>query len=136
MNKAHILGRVGQDIELKKMQSGDSVANFSVAITEKWNDKNTGEKKEATEWVNVVIFGKAADFAEKFVRKGNRVMVEGKIKTRSWEQDGQKKYTTEVVVQNFGGSLTIIDWPDEGQKANPQAPTDNHGFTDDSNIPF
>lgn len=125
MNRVQILGRVGQDPEVKTMQSGDKVANFTVAVSEKWKDKNTSEQKEKTEWIPVVIFGALAKTVETYVQKGARILIEGKFTTRSWEQDGQKKYKTEVVLQGFNGNLTIIDWPDSVQEKSNQEPIDD-----------
>ena len=115
MNRVQILGRLGKDPELRKTQTGDSIASFNLAVSEKWTDKQ-GEKQEHTEWIPVVVFGKAADTAAQYLRKGNRVLVEGQFKTRNWEKDGVKRYTTEVVVRGFGG-LTIIDWADSANTA-------------------
>lgn len=139
MNKAMILGRVGQDPEIRTMQSGDKVANLSIATTESWKDKQTGEKKEATEWHRVVIFGKMAETVERFVRKGNRVLVEGKIKTRSWDdQSGNKKYSTEIVLNGYDATLQIIDWPEQEQSAHNQSKANGYQSQDglDDEIPF
>lgn len=120
MNKAHLYGRVGGEISVRAMQDGTKVANFSVATTESWKDKQTGEKKEKTQWHNIVIWGNGAKFAESYVRKGNRVFIEGAIETRSWEKDGEKKYTTEIVVKDFNGSITLVDWPEKNEAPAPQ----------------
>lgn len=127
MNKVQVLGRLGRDPEIRTMQSGDKVANFSLAVTESWKDKQTGAKKEKTEWIPVVVFGGAAGVIEQYAQKGNRLLVEGKFQTRSWEKDGAKKYTTEVVVQGFGGSIQIIDWPEQGSsgQASLEQPVDD-----------
>jgi single-strand DNA-binding protein len=97
LNKALIIGSLGKDPELKHLPSGGSVVNFSVATKEVWNDKASGKKQEKTEWHNIVVFGKQAENCAKFLSKGSRVFVEGKIQTRSWDdKDGNKRYTTEV----------------------------------------
>ena len=100
VNKALIIGNLGQDPEIKYTQSGSPVANLSVATSERWKDKNTGEQKEQTEWHRVVVFGRLAEIAEQYLKKGSKVFIEGKIQTRDWEDaDGNKKYTTEVVAR-------------------------------------
>ena len=92
------------------MTSGDPVVNLSIATSETWRDKASGEKKEKTEWHRVVIFGNLADIAEKYLKKGSKVYVSGSLQTRKWtDQSGQEKYTTEVVLQGFGGELTMLD---------------------------
>lgn len=109
LNIVQIIGRVGQDPDIRTMQSGDKVANLSVATTEKWKDKNTGETKENTEWHKVSVFGGAAGVIEKYVTKGSKIYVEGKLQTRSWEQDGQKKYTTEIIVSGYSSRVLLLD---------------------------
>jgi single-strand DNA-binding protein len=106
INKVILVGTVGKDPEMKYMPSGDAIANISVATNESWKDKNTGEKKEVTEWHRVVFFRQLADIAGKYLRKGQQVYIEGSLKTRSWEKDGQKHYATEIVasdMQMLGG---------------------------------
>jgi len=99
LNRIQILGNLGRDPEAKKV--GDStVVNFSVAINESYKDKQ-GNKVEKTEWCNVVVWGKLAEIAEKYLKKGSSVLVEGKIQTRSWEKDGEKRYSTEINANNF-----------------------------------
>ncbi len=106
VNKALIIGNLGQDPEIKYTQSGSPVANLSVATSERWKDKNTGEQKEQTEWHRVVVFGRLAEIAEQYLKKGSKVFIEGKIQTRDWEDaDGNKKYTTEVVARE----MTMLD---------------------------
>lgn len=95
------------------MTSGDKVANFTVATSERWKDKTTGEKKERTEWHRVTVWGKSVDFVEKYLRKGARCYVEGQIQTHRWTgNDGVEKYTTEIVVRWPNGDVKVIDWPD------------------------
>lgn len=120
VNKAIILGRLGADPEIRTMQSGDKVANLSIATSEKWKDKNTGERKEKTEWHRVTVWGNLAGICEQYLKKGSKVYIEGKIETRSWEQDGQKKYATEIKVAEFGGVLQMLDSNGDAQ---PQAAT-------------
>ena len=92
------------------MQNGNKVANLSLATSESWKDKSTGERKEKTEWHRVVIFGSLADIAEKYLKKGSKVYVSGSLQTRKWQnKEGQDQYSTEVVLQGFGGELTMLD---------------------------
>src|SRR6185369_13904907 len=110
LNKVMLIGNLGRDPEVRTMQNGGKVANISIATSESWRDKATGEKKEKTEWHRVVIFGNLADIAEKYLKKGSKVYVSGSLQTRKWtDQSGQEKYTTEVVLQGFGGELTMLD---------------------------
>lgn len=109
INKVIILGTLGQDPEVKYMPSGGAVCNMSLATSEQWNDKATGEKKEQTEWHRVVIFGKLAEVAGEYLRKGSQVYVEGKLRTRKWtDQSGDEKYTTEIVLQPMNGVMQMI----------------------------
>lgn len=97
VNKVIILGRLGQDPELKYTPSGAAVCNFSLATSETWNDKNSGQKQEKTEWHRVVVWGKLAELCNQYLAKGRQAFVEGRLQTRSWDdKDGQKKYTTEI----------------------------------------
>ena len=106
VNKALIIGNLGQDPEIKYTQSGSPVANLSVATSERWKDKNTGEQKEQTEWHRVVVFGRLAEIAEQYLKKGSKIFIEGKIQTRDWEDaEGNKKYTTEAVARE----MTMLD---------------------------
>ena len=143
INKAYIIGNIGSDVQHRDAQNG-SIASFSVATSETWTDKS-GEKKENTEWHKIVVFGKLADVVGQYYKKGNKVYVEGKLQTRSWEgDDGVKRYTTEIVVNGFGGVIknltpkTYEHLPKENDKpgvvlGNPVV-ADNTGFDDD--IPF
>ena len=111
VNKVILVGNLGKDPEVRRMTSGDPVVNLSVATSESWRDKASGEKKEKTEWHRVVIFNKnLADVAEKYLKKGAKVYIEGQLQTRKWtDKDGAEKYSTEVVLQNFRGELTMLD---------------------------
>ena len=111
VNKVILVGNLGRDPEVKAMQDGRSLVNMSVATSEIWRDRQSGERKERTEWHRVVIFNeKLAEVAQKFLRKGAKVYLEGQLTTRKWtDQSGQERYTTEVVVPRFGGSLTMLD---------------------------
>ncbi|MEQ1439432.1 single-stranded DNA-binding protein [Fontimonas sp. SYSU GA230001] len=101
VNKVILIGNLGKDPETRYFPSGDAVANATLATTESWKDKQTGEMKEATEWHNLVFPGKLAEIAGKYLKKGSKIYVEGSIRTRSWEKDGQKRYTTEIRVQDM-----------------------------------
>ena len=111
VNKVILVGNLGKDPEVRRMTSGEPVVNLSVATSESWRDKASGERKEKTEWHRVVIFNKnLAEVAEKYLRKGAKVYVEGQLQTRKWtDKDGAEKYSTEVVLQNFRGELTMLD---------------------------
>jgi len=111
VNKVILIGNLGKDPEVRRTTSGDPVVNLSIATSESWRDKASGERKEKTEWHRVVIFNKnLAEVAEKYLRKGSKVYVEGQLQTRKWtDKDGAEKYSTEVVLQNFRGELTMLD---------------------------
>ena len=116
VNKVILVGNLGKDPEVRRMTSGDPVVNLSIATSETWRDKASGERKEKTEWHRVVIFNKnLADVAEKYLKKGAKVYVEGQLQTRKWtDKDGAEKYSTEVVLQNFRGELTMLDGKGDG----------------------
>jgi single-strand DNA-binding protein len=119
VNKVILVGNLGKDPETRRLNSGDPVVNLRIATSESWKDKATGERKEKTEWHNVVIFNEnLARVAEQYLRKGSKVYVEGQLQTRKWtDQSGQEKYTTEVVLQRFRGELTILDSRGSGEVA-------------------
>lgn len=121
VNKVILVGNLGQDPEIRYQPSGGAVANLSIATSESWRDKQTGENKEQTEWHRVVLFGKLAEVAGEYLRKGSQVYIEGKLRTRKWQdQSGQDKYTTEVVV-NVGGVMQMLGGKQEaGQQQKPQ----------------
>lgn len=122
LNKVQVIGNVGQDPEIRYMPSGSAVANLTIATSEKWKDKNSGEQKEETEWHKIAVFGKLAEIIGEYVRKGSKIYIEGKLKTRKWtDQQGQEKYTTEIVVDGFSGSMIMLDGKPQGQ-SNQQAP--------------
>ena len=111
VNKVILIGNLGRDPEIRNLQDGARVANLSLATSENWRDKASGERRERTEWHRVVIFNeRLVDVAERFLKKGSKVYVEGQLQTRKWtDQSGQEKYTTEVVLQRFRGELTMLD---------------------------
>ncbi len=110
VNKVILVGNLGRDPEMRRMPSGDAVANLSVATSEQWNDRQTGERRERTEWHRVVIFGKLAEIAENYLHKGSKVYLEGQLQTRKWQdQSGQDRYSTEVVLRGFNGHMSMLD---------------------------
>jgi single-strand DNA-binding protein len=111
VNKVILVGNLGKDPEIRRTQDGRPVANLSVATSETWRDKSTGERRERTEWHRVVIFNEGlCRVAEQYLKKGSKVYLEGQLQTRKWQdQSGQDKYTTEVVLQNFNSQLTMLD---------------------------
>ncbi|WP_190600832.1 single-stranded DNA-binding protein [Candidatus Vesicomyidisocius sp. SY067_SCS001] len=110
INKVILIGNVGQDIELKYTSDGRSIANLSVATNERWIDKNTGQKVDSTEWHRVNLFGKLADIASQYLHKGSKIYIEGKLKTRKWQdKTGADRYITEIVVSGFNGTLQMLD---------------------------
>ncbi|KAB0676692.1 single-stranded DNA-binding protein [Aureimonas leprariae] len=116
VNKVILVGNLGADPEVRRLNSGDAVVNLRIATTETWRDKSSGERKDRTEWHNVVIFNEnLVKVAEQYLKKGATVYIEGQLQTRSWEdQSGQKKYTTEVVLQRFRGELQMLGGRGEG----------------------
>ena len=117
LNKVILIGNLGKDPEVRKMQSGDSVVNFTLATSESWRDKNSGERKEKTEWHNIVVFNdQIAKVAEQYLKKGMKVYVEGALQQRSWDDQatGQKRYITEIVLQKYRGELQMLDSRNEG----------------------
>jgi single-strand DNA-binding protein len=111
VNKVILVGNLGKDPEIRRTQDGRPIANLSVATSETWKDKNTGERKEKTEWHRVVIFNEGlCKIAEQYLKKGAKVYLEGQLQTRKWQdKDGNDKYSTEVVLQGFNSSLTMLD---------------------------
>lgn len=122
VNKCIIVGNLGKDPEVRNTQSGGKIVNLTVATSETWNDKASGERKERTEWHRVVIFNeRLADVAERFLTKGRKVYLEGTLQTRKWvDQSGQERYTTEVVLDRFRGELVLIDSRPEGGASSGQ----------------
>lgn len=116
VNKVTLIGNLGKDPESRTFQNGGKVVNFSIATSETWKDKDTGERKEKTEWHNVSVLNEGlAGVAERFLKKGSKVYVEGAMKTRKWQdQSGQDKYSTEVVLQGFNSVLVMLDGPSGG----------------------
>lgn len=116
VNKVILIGNLGRDPEVRSFQNGGKVCNLRIATSENWKDRNTGERKERTEWHSVAIFQEGlVRIAEQYLRKGSKVYIEGQLQTRKWQdQSGQDRYSTEVVLQGFGGTLTMLDGRSEG----------------------
>jgi single-strand DNA-binding protein len=116
VNKVILVGNLGNDPEVRNLPSGGKVVNLSVATSERWRDRNSGEQREKTEWHRVVIFSEGlARVAEQYLKKGSKVYIEGQLQTRKWQdQSGQDKYSTEVVLQNFNSSMVLLDGRGEG----------------------
>jgi single-strand DNA-binding protein len=117
VNKVILVGNLGKDPEIRSTQDGSKIVNLTVATSETWNDRASGERKERTEWHRVVIFNdRVADVAERFLKKGAKIYVEGSLQTRKWtDQQGQERYTTEVVIGRFNGQLTMLDGRSGGE---------------------
>ena len=150
VNKVTLVGNLGRDPEVRAMQNGDKIVQLSVATSDRWKDKNSGEQRERTEWHRVVIFNEALGrIAEQYLKKGSTVYLEGQLQTRKWtdQQSGQEKYTTEVVLQRYKGELTLLGSRSENQISNDQqnaeidqsnqiSMTDNIASDLDDEIPF
>jgi single-strand DNA-binding protein len=141
-NKVTLIGRLGKDPEVKTLSTGATVANFSMATTESYKDKN-GEKKETTEWHNIVIWNKLADIVKQYVHKGDLIMIEGKITTRSWEKDGVTRYSTEIVAHEMkmlgskGGNSNSAYPASSMRSAEGNKPSEDKVSVDDmSDLPF
>lgn len=118
VNKVILIGNLGNDPDVRFTPNGSAVANLSIATSESWKDRNTGQQQDRTEWHRVVIFGKLAEIAQQYLRKGSKIYIEGKLQTRKWQgQDGQDRYTTEVVVDGFSGQLQMLDGRQDGMSA-------------------
>ena len=133
VNKAIIIGRLGRDPEVRYTQDGRAIANFSVATSEEWKDKNTGEKKEQTEWHRIVAFGKLGEICGQLLKKGSQCYIDGRLQTRSWEKDNITRYTTEIVAAN----MQMLDSKGQasGSRSGDQDGGDMGGQEDDQ-IPF
>ena len=144
LNKVQLIGHVGQDPEVRTAQSGDKIVSFSVATGESWNDRNSGERRERTEWHRVVIFGSGlAGVAEQYLRKGSKVYVEGQMQTSKWtDQSGQDRYSTEVTLRPYKGDLILLDGNRAGGSrtgnADPRGHADERrgGADLDDEVPF
>mgnify|MGYP000029434854 CR=1 FL=1 len=137
VNKVIILGNLGADPEVRSFQNGGQVCNLRLATSETWKDKNTGEKKERTEWHTVAVFQEGlVRVCQQYLRKGSKVYIEGKLQTRKWQdQSGNDRYSTEVVLQGFDGKLVMLDAP-SGQGSQPYNAPAQPSTADDDEIPF
>ncbi|MCC7268528.1 MAG: single-stranded DNA-binding protein [Caulobacteraceae bacterium] len=131
VNKVILVGNLGADPEIRPLNSGDRVANLRLATSESWRDRNSGERRERTEWHRVVIFNdNLVKVAENYLRKGSKVYIEGALQTRKWtDQSGQEKYSTEVVLQKFRGELTMLDGRGEGGGDRDEGYSGGGGFS-------
>jgi len=130
VNKVILIGNLGKDPEVRRLNSGEPVVNLSVATSENWRDKQTGERKEKTEWHRVVIFNEnIAKVAEQYLKKGSTVYIEGQLQTRKYEQNGVEKYTTEVVLQKYRGELTMLGGKGDGGGRSYEDEGGGGGFT-------
>ena len=142
VNKVILVGNLGRDPEVRRMTSGEPIVNLSVATSESWRDKTSGERKERTEWHRVVIFNEnLAKVAEQYLRKGSKVYLEGQLATRKWtDKDGVEKYSTEVVLNRFRGELVMLDTRGEGGGARASGTSEAPATFDrsemDDEIPF
>jgi len=142
VNKVIIVGNLGQDPDVRYMQNGAAVATLSIATSETWQDKATGERRERTEWHRTVIFGKLAEVAKDYLRKGSQVYIEGQLQTRKWQdqQTGQDKFTTEIVVQGYNGVMQMLsskqqqDWGQPAQQQPMQQPVQQQRFQQQQQI--
>ena len=133
VNKVILIGNLGRDPESRAFQNGGKVVNLRIATSDTWKDRNTGERKEQTEWPSVAIFNEGlANVAEKYLRKGSKVYIEGQLQTRKWQDaQGQDKYSTEIVLQGFNSVLTMLDGAPGGGGGGGAGPRDDFGGNDD-----
>ncbi|AFO91125.1 single-stranded DNA-binding protein [Phaeobacter inhibens] len=129
VNKVILIGNLGRDPEVRSFQNGGKVCNLRIATSETWKDRNTGERREKTEWHSVAIFSEGlVRVAEQYLRKGSKVYIEGQLQTRKWQdQSGQDRYSTEVVLQGIGGTLTMLDGRNEGGQGGGQGGGGSYG---------
>ncbi len=127
LNKVTLIGNLGRDPEIRSTQSGGEIANITIATSESWKDKNSGERNEKTEWHRVVIFSEGlVRVVKNYLRKGSKVYIEGQLQTRKWtDQTGVERYTTEIVLQNFGSQLIMLDGRAGGSEGGPSAPEES-----------
>jgi len=145
INKVILVGNLGREPDIKFTGDGKAIANLAVATNESWTDKTTGQKVEKTEWHRVVIFGRLADIAQKYLHKGSKVYIEGQLRTRKWDKNGVDQYTTEVVLSGFNSALQMLNKVTGEPKGEPEIgdldvaekiqPVDTDDF-EDKDIPF
>lgn len=145
VNKVILVGNAGGDPEVRYTPNGNAVTNITLATSDSWTDKQSGQKQERTEWHRVVFFGKIAEIAGEYLRKGSQCYVEGSLRTREWEKDGVKRYTTEIVVDQVNGRLQLLGGRPQGQgdepaqRSRPQTPPPSQQGTPpdfDDDVPF
>jgi single-strand DNA-binding protein len=146
VNKVILIGRLGKDPEVRNLENGVSVANFTMATSETYRDRNTGEKKEVTEWHNIVLWRGLAEISQKYLHKGDMVYIEGKLRTRSWEKEGVTRYITEVVAENMtmlggrgsGGSGSGSNYQSDYGSRPAEKPAESYGGSHDAtdDLPF
>lgn len=141
LNKVTLIGNLGRDPEIRTTNDGREIANFSIATSETWKDKMTGEKKDKTEWHRVVCFSEGlVRVIKNYVKKGTKLYIEGQLQTRKWvDNDNQEKYTTEIVLQNFNSTLILLDSRGEAAPNQPSSQNNNPTFDNsdlDDEIPF
>lgn len=117
VNRVILIGNVGKDPEIRSTPDGKMIASFSIGISESWKDKNSGERKTKTEWVNISAFGGVVSVIESYVKKGSKVYVEGSLQTREYEKNGEKRYATQVILQGFNSTLQLLDSKDKENKS-------------------
>ena len=136
INKVILVGNLGAKPEIKYASNGNAISNLSIATSESWTDKSTGQKQERTEWHRVSLFGKLAEIAGQYLDKGSKVYVEGKLQTRKWQdQNGQDRYTTEVVVSGFNGTLQMLDRRNDSSSSSLSENATEKGQTEPSITP-
>lgn len=135
INKVILVGNLGRDPEVRYTQSGAAVATLALATSESWRDKNTGEQRDRTEWHRVSLFGKLAEVAGEYLRKGSQVYIEGQLQTRKWQdqQSGQDRYTTEIVVQGYNGVMQMLGSKSNQQQNNAVSEPERGGFAPQQN---
>lgn len=141
LNKVILIGNLGRDPEIRSTNDGRQIASFSIATSESWKDKVTGEKKEKTEWHRIVVFNEGlVNVIKNYVKKGSKLYIEGQLQTRKWtDNDGQEKYTTEVVLQGYGSSLMLMDSRGQDMSPGRNDTSSDSGFENsalDDEIPF
>ena len=147
MNRATLLGHVGKDPEIRTTTGGKKVASFTLATSQRWKDRESGEQKDKTHWHNIVVWNEGlVGVVERFVKKGSKLLVEGEIQTRDYEKDGTKRYATEIVLQGYDATLTMLDGPkqnaepvntnDEPRRNPPPKSGGSFNKTLDDEIPF
>lgn len=132
INKVILIGNVGGDPETRYLPNGNAVTNLTLATSDSWRDKQTGQMQERTEWHRVTFFGKIAEIAGQYLRKGSKIYVEGRLQTREWEKDGVKRYTTEIIV-DIGGSMQMLDSRGDNEGGNRPVPNQQQQYGQQNN---